>query len=890
MTETKMRLEDWLDDLCVRFIINLPQEELESVERICFQVEEAQWFYEDFIRPLDPNLPSLNLKQFSLRIFQHCPLFSEFSPYHHTQAFSEFLSYKTRVPVRGAIMLNEEMDEVVLVKGWKKGANWSFPRGKINKDEKDLDCAIREVYEETGFDARQAGVVPEDSEAKFIEVTMREQNMRLYVFRGIPMDTDFQPRTRKEISKIQWHRLSELPTFKKSKQNQNDKDNDTLALSANKFYMVAPFLKPLKTWIAAQKKLDAGKSSVPKHLAPIIQTGELMTEEEPVTENEVGEVKGNLMALLGLSKKAEEPSSLPEVSDAEASMKDTSARLKRLLSVSESSQTHDPVQTQVPASDASKSSDLLALLQKGLGSSSSGVFEPTIAPQPPSELSSSLTPNRPLLNSNISVPSSFPILSLHSKIPQNENSFPPSFAQQPQPSNLSHEQYYHYPPRSFPPQTSYFQPQMSQMPSFVPTQQPLYNGLSGRNPASQHVGPQQLPHPLPYPHQQTYEITRSPVGSQFLGAHSPPQGHGTTLGGLNSHSQALLNVLKHGNATELSATPSPSASSVPGQKHGHGSNGVVSPVFNTSPAGVPKPRNEHQNALLDLFRSPPTETTSLPRRPTAKNPPVELSAHLSPGLSDQNSPITAPQNEMAGEASRNEVPVQQNHESPSLFQLKPISSVPPTTKVSVPSTRPRFEGPVRKSKGKKTVETRTADQRSETPPVSLGAQSAGGASQTNGTRPTSNLITTLLEKTASKTTSPQEGQDAPKRAMSASFQPQILRRPAQPALKTPPAFDRRSSQSAQQAQTLLSLFGKASTSPVSTPTNALPSIAAATVGGAANSTPSPGYAKQIAGSDAKPSMDKQSQVSAKKPSSISSVDRGFLLGYLEDVARSSRRY
>ncbi|KAA6408462.1 MAG: decapping enzyme Dcp2 [Lasallia pustulata] len=115
MTEAKMQLADWLDDLCVRFIINLPQEELESVERICFQVEEAQWFYEDFIRPLDPNLPSLSLRNFCLRIFQHCPLLSEFSTYHHSTAFSEFLAYKTRVPVRGAIMLNDAMDEVVLV-------------------------------------------------------------------------------------------------------------------------------------------------------------------------------------------------------------------------------------------------------------------------------------------------------------------------------------------------------------------------------------------------------------------------------------------------------------------------------------------------------------------------------------------------------------------------------------------------------------------------------------------------------------------------------------------------------------------------------------------------------------------------------------------------------
>ena len=189
-----------LDDLCVRFIINLPQEELESVERICFQVEEAQWFYEDFIRPLDPTLPSMNLKKFCLLIFQHCPLLSEFSSYHHTQAYSEFLAYKTRVPVRGAIMLNDTMDHAVLVKGWKKGAKWSFPRGKINKDERDLDCAIREVYEETGFDIKEAGLVRDESDMKYIEVSMREQHMRLYVFRGVPMDTYFEPRTRKEIS------------------------------------------------------------------------------------------------------------------------------------------------------------------------------------------------------------------------------------------------------------------------------------------------------------------------------------------------------------------------------------------------------------------------------------------------------------------------------------------------------------------------------------------------------------------------------------------------------------------------------------------------------------------------------------------------------------------
>ncbi|KFG83316.1 putative decapping enzyme Dcp2 [Metarhizium anisopliae] len=263
MAATEMQLEDWLDDLCVRFIINLPQEDLSSVARICFQVEEAQWFYEDFIRPLDPTLPSMSLRTFCLRIFQHCPLLASFSVENHTKAFEEFLQYKTRVPVRGAIMLNHAMDSVVLVKGWKKGANWSFPRGKINKDEDDLDCAVREVYEETGLDLRAAGLVPTEKKPKYIEISMREQQLRLYVFRDIPMDTKFQPRTRKEISKIQWYKLSELPAFrKKGAQNQNDTGNGP---AVNKFYMVAPFLVPLKKWIYSQKKLNDKRATSGAH-------------------------------------------------------------------------------------------------------------------------------------------------------------------------------------------------------------------------------------------------------------------------------------------------------------------------------------------------------------------------------------------------------------------------------------------------------------------------------------------------------------------------------------------------------------------------------------------------------------------------------------------------
>ncbi|KAK3989488.1 hypothetical protein QBC44DRAFT_327447 [Cladorrhinum sp. PSN332] len=337
MAENKMQLEDWLDDLCVRFIINLPKEDLSSVARICFQVEEAQWFYEDFIRPLDPTLPSMSLRSFCLRIFQHCPLLASFSVENHMRAFEEFLQYKTRVPVRGAILLNEAMDSAVLVKGWKKGANWSFPRGKINKDEDDLDCAIREVYEETGLDLREAGLVPK-GEVKQIQITMREQQIRLFVFRNVPMNTPFHPKTRKEISKIQWYKLSELPAFRRKGNQHGDA---AAASNANKFYMVAPFLVPLKKWIMQQRENDAARGiSVSSNLAAQIPP------EEPLTEDDIGQQT--------------EP--VPGPSDIIETIEGADLELQRLLQVQPA-----PVGSQMNPSSAStpdKGGALMALLQK----------------------------------------------------------------------------------------------------------------------------------------------------------------------------------------------------------------------------------------------------------------------------------------------------------------------------------------------------------------------------------------------------------------------------------------------------------------------------------------------------------------------------------------------
>ncbi|KAK9477972.1 Dcp2, box A domain-containing protein [Lipomyces japonicus] len=226
-------LDQVLDDLSVRFIINCPPEELAS--RVCFQVEEAHWFYEDFVRTENASLPSMKLRDFTATIFQHCPLLRKWSATHE-QAYENFQTYKTRIPVRGAILLNHDMTKCLLVKGWKASSSWGFPKGKINKAETDQACAIREVIEETGYD-----VTPLLNANEFITATVREQNLKLFVVRDVPLDTIFITQTRKEISKIAWVDLNSLPTYAKSSKRK--------VQGANKYYLVVPFMLPLREWI-----------------------------------------------------------------------------------------------------------------------------------------------------------------------------------------------------------------------------------------------------------------------------------------------------------------------------------------------------------------------------------------------------------------------------------------------------------------------------------------------------------------------------------------------------------------------------------------------------------------------------------------------------------------
>lgn len=70
---TRQPPPDILDDLCSRFIINIPAEERKDPIRLCFQVELAYWFYLDFYCPENPSYPQCTMKEFTQMVFQHVP-------------------------------------------------------------------------------------------------------------------------------------------------------------------------------------------------------------------------------------------------------------------------------------------------------------------------------------------------------------------------------------------------------------------------------------------------------------------------------------------------------------------------------------------------------------------------------------------------------------------------------------------------------------------------------------------------------------------------------------------------------------------------------------------------------------------------------------------------
>lgn len=230
--ENATSLDRVLEDLIVRFIINCPPEDFSSVERELFHVEEASWFYTDFVTLMNPNLPNMRIKSFAQHVIKLCPLVWKWDV-KADQALKKFSQYKKSIPVRGAAIFNKSLTKLLLVKGTESDS-WSFPRGKISKDEDDVDCCIREVQEEIGFDLTD--YIDED---QFIERNIQGKNYKIFLVSGVPEDFDFKPKVRNEIEKIEWRDFRKL--------------SRSIHKTNVKYYLVNAMIRPMTLWVKRQK-------------------------------------------------------------------------------------------------------------------------------------------------------------------------------------------------------------------------------------------------------------------------------------------------------------------------------------------------------------------------------------------------------------------------------------------------------------------------------------------------------------------------------------------------------------------------------------------------------------------------------------------------------------
>lgn len=279
------RLTEVLDDLCMRFLVNLPAVEYESFERLFFAIESAHWFYDDFYREQDKSLPYLQLKQFAAKLFKHTALLQH---YHHDvdRLTAQFQSYKQEVPTCGAALLNPSMDKVVVVRAWGANARWGFPKGKLSKDETELEAAVREVLEETGFDSGPYV----DENTPYVDSMTGGRYSRIFIVTNVPEHTVFETQTRKEISDIKWVSLSALPHAPKAARVQQKViltssgpvPTEKVQRIFFSQYGVAPYTKRILNWIDRHK----AKLAENPDETPVVVVG--LEEASPPQVSEAG--------------------------------------------------------------------------------------------------------------------------------------------------------------------------------------------------------------------------------------------------------------------------------------------------------------------------------------------------------------------------------------------------------------------------------------------------------------------------------------------------------------------------------------------------------------------------------------------------------------------------
>ncbi|KAK2720467.1 m7GpppN-mRNA hydrolase-like [Artemia franciscana] len=199
--------------LLEKYILSLPKEETKNLNKVCNQIQLVNWALYDSPNkeddsPYMTSLRKLKYKEFMHYIFDKVEFLRK-DISNIATIYSKWQKYCRLIPTYGCILVNSTYDKVLLVKVFGSKYEWSFPKGKIEENENEVDCAVREVFEETGYRCNMRCF---DSN-RYIERGKRDGHSRyckLFIIYDVNEETNFKQKSTYEIIDIKWHSISEI--------------------------------------------------------------------------------------------------------------------------------------------------------------------------------------------------------------------------------------------------------------------------------------------------------------------------------------------------------------------------------------------------------------------------------------------------------------------------------------------------------------------------------------------------------------------------------------------------------------------------------------------------------------------------------------------------------
>lgn len=212
--------DEHANELFVRFIMNASEESFSTPEDFCILLESAFYFYCDFLIHKRVVIFNDHKKEFMMLckgFFESIPQLAPLEKYSE-QLFKLHKTHFSKTNATGCICYNKTLTHVLVVHHQIKPEEFSFPKGKMSKNESYIEAAVRETLEETGLD-----VTKYIDENNFIEYSRKgKSNVRLFNIIGLSISSHLISPSPLEICYVRWIKINHI-----GKENKYSPDSVT---------------------------------------------------------------------------------------------------------------------------------------------------------------------------------------------------------------------------------------------------------------------------------------------------------------------------------------------------------------------------------------------------------------------------------------------------------------------------------------------------------------------------------------------------------------------------------------------------------------------------------------------------------------------------------------